>query len=97
MNEIQFWWATVHGHDRPEVVRVFLKDGTPRVVSLVGTEADIWASEFIALKVRLIERVLPAGRAAAAVEKLQYFMTDDYRTDFVCDQVIAILQGESQT
>lgn len=70
MTEDQYWWASVHGHDNPEIVEVTFENGKPRRVDLIGTDNYILAPDFEWCKVRLIERVLPAGRAAAAVEKL---------------------------
>lgn len=70
MTEKQFWWATVHGNDVPEVVEVNFKDGKPHRVYLSGTDVDIEPYELDEC-VRLIERVLPAGRAAAAVQELE--------------------------
>ena len=69
MTENQFWWATVHGHDRPEVVEVSFEDGKPNRVYLCGSDVDIESYEIDGC-VSLIERVLPAGRAEAAVDRL---------------------------
>lgn len=71
MTEDQFWWASVHGHDNPEIVEVTFEDGNPRRVDLIGTDNYICPTDFEHCQVRLIERVLPAGRAAVAVEKLE--------------------------
>lgn len=65
MTEDQFWWATVHGHDSPEIVEVTFEHGKPRRIDRIGTDIYICAPDFEQCHVRLIERVLPAGRAAA--------------------------------
>lgn len=96
MTEDQYWWASVHGHDNPEIVEVTFENGKPRRVDLIGTDNYILAPDFEWCKVRLIERVLPAGRAAAAVEKAQEAFDTGCAEDIwgVVSEAIAILQGE---
>ncbi|MEH3146424.1 MAG: hypothetical protein PGN34_13990 [Methylobacterium frigidaeris] len=64
----EFWWANLHNHDHVEVDEVRFEDGKPHWVYVTGTDVGISADKFERCQVRLIERVLPAGRAAAAVE-----------------------------
>ena len=67
----QTWWVAVKQPDgteaEPEVAQVWFKDADQvEEVLRLGDERGLWPDQ-----VRLIERVLPAGRAAAAVEKLE--------------------------
>ncbi|MCJ2075399.1 hypothetical protein MKK68_06960 [Methylobacterium sp. E-016] len=91
MNTNKFWWATVHDHDRPEVVEVTFENGKPHRVYLSGTDVDIEPYELDAC-VRLIEQVLPPGRAAAAVEKLEEIAGEKWPW-IVVEEISAILQG----
>lgn len=94
MKPNEFWWATVHGPHRPEVVEVTFEDGKPHRVYRAGTEIDIEPYELNAC-VRLIERVLPAGRAASAVEKLEDAWNDQDApgTANIIAEAIELLQG----
>lgn len=96
MTENQFWWADLHGHDRDEVVEVTIEGRKPVLVHITGTDIGIAAHDFDRNQVRLIERVLPAGRAKAAVEKLQEAFDTRCGEDIwgVVQEAIAILQGE---
>ncbi|WP_342153314.1 hypothetical protein [Methylorubrum sp. SB2] len=98
-NQYQFWWASLHGRDRPDVVEVTFEDGKPAYVCEAGAPS-IAADDFDRCQVRLIERVLPAGRAAAAVEKLESIVSSSWHVDQATEEamkVIAILQdGENR-
>ena len=93
MTEDQFWWASVHGHDNPEIVEVTFEDGNPRRVDLIGTDNYICPTDFEHCQVRLIERVLPVGRAAAAVKRLEEIAGEKWPWRVV-EEISAILQGE---
>lgn len=66
MTETQFWWANVDGYDDNEVVEVRFEHGKPLSLCFAGSEIGIAADNFDQHGVRLIERVLPAGRVTAA-------------------------------
>ncbi|GJD74521.1 hypothetical protein MKK50_15790 [Methylobacterium sp. J-043] len=63
MTECGFWWASVERRE-PQVVEVSESHGI-KFVFATGNDVDLSEAD-----VRLIERVLPAGRAAAAVDRL---------------------------
>ena len=92
MTERQFWWASFDGRE-PQVVEVAESHGI-RFVFATGTDVDLNED-----KVRLIERVLPAGRAAAVVDKLEDIVGSwdiDQMTEYA-QVALAILQaGESE-
>ncbi|KTS39512.1 hypothetical protein NS228_04980 [Methylobacterium indicum] len=92
----EFWWANLHNHDHVEVVEVQFEDGKPHWVYVTGTDVGIAAYEFDRCEVRLIERVLPAGRAAAAVKRLEEIAGEKWPWRVV-EEVSAILQdGENR-
>ncbi len=70
MSSRQTWWVAVKQADgteaEPEVAQVWFNGTGVEEVLLLGNDCGLHADA-----VRLIERVLPAGRAAAAVEKLE--------------------------
>lgn len=65
MIENQFWWARIEGYDDDEVVEVRVEHGKPLSICFAGSEIGIAADNFEQHGVRLLERVLPAGRAIA--------------------------------
>ncbi|MCJ2084196.1 hypothetical protein [Methylobacterium sp. J-090] len=64
----EFWWITsaVWGHPTPTPAQVSFSDDVASRVFAFGADKIYRAEDCV-----LIEQVLPAGRAAAAVEKLQ--------------------------
>lgn len=92
----QFWWANLHGHDRDEVVEVTFEGRKPVLAHITGTDIGIAAHEFDRNQVRLIERVLPAGRAKAAVVKLKGLIYEKHEW-LVVEEVRAILQAGAAT
>ncbi|MCJ2040964.1 hypothetical protein MKK55_18715 [Methylobacterium sp. J-059] len=73
MSSRQTWWVAVKQPDgteaEPEVAQVWFKDAHQvEEVLRLGDERGLWPDQ-----VRLIERVLPAGRAAAVDARLKTF------------------------
>ncbi|BDL39009.1 hypothetical protein [Methylorubrum sp. GM97] len=97
MSSRQTWWVAVKQADgteaEPEVAQVWFNGTGVEEVLLLGNDCGLHADA-----VRLIERVLPAGRAAAAVEKLEEIVNSSWHVDQSTEgamEVLDILQGES--
>ncbi|MFF9598190.1 hypothetical protein [Methylobacterium fujisawaense] len=94
---MQTWWVAVKQADgteaEPEVARVWFNGTEVDEVLLPGDERGFYAD-----KVRLIERVLPAGCAAAVVAKLQEAIDGSgaWGPWSLTQEAIDILQGENQ-
>ncbi|GJD43198.1 hypothetical protein AFCDBAGC_1045 [Methylobacterium cerastii] len=88
----EFWWITSErwGHPNQTPAEIIFRDDVASQVFAVGADEIYRAEDCV-----LIERVLPAGHAAAAVEKLQAasFNTGCPRTGYVIDEAIELLQG----
>ena len=91
----EFWWIAQRLRDgsegEPEIAEIHEMSADYKVAYITGLEVEIDLSD-----VRLIERVLPAGRAAAAVEKLESIVSSSWHVDQATGdamKVIDILQG----
>ena len=90
----EYWWVEWCEGMPPEPARISFDGDTPATIEEIGGCAQPLAER----GVRLIERVLPAGRAAAAVERLEraWHDTTCYVTADDIAEGLAILQGENR-
>ncbi|BAQ49449.1 hypothetical protein [Methylobacterium aquaticum] len=92
----EYWWVEWCEGMPPEPARIGFEGDTPTTIEEIGGYTQPLADR----EVRLIERVLPAGRAAAVVAKLESIGTTCHHIDQVWDdlyEAVAILQdGENR-